>query len=43
MSVPEPRQFGPVRLIPGANKGRYPHSNSVFVEGAGILIDAGAD
>jgi glyoxylase-like metal-dependent hydrolase (beta-lactamase superfamily II) len=40
--MPE-RSFGPVRLIPGANKGRYPHSNSVYVEGAGVLIDAGAD
>lgn len=39
----EERRFGPVRLIPGANKGRYPHSNSVYVEGAGVLIDAGAD
>lgn len=37
------RKFGPVRFIPGANGGRYPHSNSVHVEGAGILIDAGAD
>ena len=35
--------FGPVRLIPAANQGRYPHSNSVYVEGAGVLIDAGAD
>jgi len=41
--VPEARQFGPVRLIPGGNQGRYPHSNSVYVEGAGVLIDAGAD
>lgn len=39
----EERVFGPVRLIPGANKGRYPHSNSVYVDGSGILIDAGAD
>ncbi len=39
----EERRFGPIRLIPGANKGRYPHSNSVYVEGAGVLIDAGAD
>lgn len=39
----EERAFGPVRLIPGANQGRYPHSNSVYVEGAGVLIDAGAD
>ncbi len=37
------RSFGPVRLIPGANAGRYPHSNSVYVDGPGILIDAGAD
>ncbi len=37
------KRFGPVRLIPGANRGRYPHSNSVYVEGAGVLIDAGAD
>lgn len=40
--MPE-RSFGPIRLIPGANKGRYPYSNSVYVEGAGVLIDAGAD
>lgn len=36
-------RFGPVRLIRGANRGRYPHSHSVYVEGAGVLIDAGAD
>lgn len=37
------RAFGPVAFLPGANHGRYPNSNSVYVEGAGILIDAGAD
>ena len=37
------KRFGPVRLIPGANRGRYPNSNSVYVEGPGVLIDAGAD
>ncbi len=37
------KRFGPIRFIPGANRGRYPHSNSVYVDGAGILIDAGAD
>lgn len=37
------RAFGPVRLIPCGEKGRYPHSHSVYVEGAGVLIDAGAD
>lgn len=36
------KQFGPVRFIPGAGRGKYPHSNSVYVEGAGVLIDAGA-
>lgn len=39
----EERAFGPVRLIPAANQGRYPHSHSVYVDGAGVLIDAGAD
>ena len=38
----QPR-FGPVRLVRGGNGGKYPHSNSVYVEGAGLLIDAGAD
>ena len=37
------RRCGPVRLIRGANHGRYPYSHSVYVEGAGVLIDAGAD
>lgn len=37
------RRFGPVRFVRGAHRGRYPHSNSVYVEGAGVLIDAGAD
>jgi len=34
--------FGPVHFIPAAGAGKYPHSNSVYVEGAGVLIDAGA-
>ena len=37
------RSFGPVHFVPGGNRGRYPCSNSVYVEGAGVLIDAGAD
>lgn len=37
------KRFGPIRLIPAANRGRYPHSHSVYVEGDGVLIDAGAD
>lgn len=31
--------FGPVWFIPGQNKGKYPHCHSIYVEGAGILID----
>ena len=37
------RQFGPVRFIPGENKGKYPACHSVFIEGAGILIDPAAN
>lgn len=31
--------IGAVRFLLGENKGRYPHCNSLYVEGAGILID----
>ena len=37
------RSFGPLRFLPGGNGGKYPYSNSIYVEGAGLLIDAGAD
>jgi len=37
------RRFGPVRFLPGPNRGKYPHCHSVYVEGAGLLIDPGAD
>lgn len=37
------RQFGPVRFIPGPNRGKYPSCHSVFIEGAGILIDPASD
>ena len=39
----EERNFGPVRFIPGPNKGKYPHCHSLFIEGAGILIDPASD
>jgi glyoxylase-like metal-dependent hydrolase (beta-lactamase superfamily II) len=39
----EERRFGPLVFIPGANEGRYPFCHSVFVEGAGVLIDPGSD
>lgn len=39
----EPRQFGPVRLIPGERNGKYPYCNSVYLDGARVLIDPGSD
>lgn len=39
----EERCFGPVRFIPGPNKGKYPCCHSLFIEEAGILIDPSAD
>jgi hypothetical protein len=37
------RRFAPVRFLPGPNRGKYPHCHCVYVEGAGLLIDPGAD
>jgi glyoxylase-like metal-dependent hydrolase (beta-lactamase superfamily II) len=37
------QSFGPIRFIPGPNRGKYPHCHSVYVEGAGILIDPAGD
>lgn len=39
----EERRFGPIRFIPGENRGRYPFCNSVYIEGAGVLIDPASD
>jgi hydroxyacylglutathione hydrolase len=39
----EERNFGSVKFIPGPNKGKYPHCHSLFIEGAGILIDPASD
>lgn len=39
----EEKTFGPIRFIPGSNGGHYPNCHSVFVEGANVLIDPGAD
>ncbi len=33
------RSFGPIRCIPGDNKGRYPHCHSIYIEDAGVIID----
>jgi len=35
--------FGPVRFLPGPNRGKYPHCHSLLLEGAGILIDPASD
>ena len=37
------RCFGPIRFIPGENRGKYPFCHSVYIEGAGILIDPASD
>ena len=37
------RQFGHIRLIGGENRGRYPFCNSLYVEGARLLIDPACD
>ena len=37
------KSFGPVRIIPGPGKGRYPYCHSVYIEEAGVLIDPGSD
>lgn len=35
----EEQSFGPVRFLPGENRGRYPFCHSLYIEGAGVLID----
>ncbi len=37
------RSFGPVRFLPGKNRARYPHCHSLYIEGAGVLIDPACD
>jgi len=39
----EEKHFGPVWFIPGVNRGRYPYCHSVYIAGAGILIDPASD
>ena len=44
---PEPREitameekhFGPLWFLPGENSGKYPSCHSLYVEGAGVIID----
>lgn len=40
--MPE-ESYGPLTLIRGENRGRYPYCHSVFIPGAGILIDPSSD
>jgi hydroxyacylglutathione hydrolase len=35
--------FGPIRFLPGENRGRYPFCHSLYIEGTGILIDPASD
>ncbi|UCH22190.1 MAG: MBL fold metallo-hydrolase [Deltaproteobacteria bacterium] len=39
----EERCFGPVRFLPGLNSGKYPNCHSLYIEGAGVLIDPASD
>jgi hydroxyacylglutathione hydrolase len=37
------KHFGPIWFIPGKQGGKYPFCHSVYVEGAGLLIDPASD
>ena len=39
----EEKHFGPVWFIPGENHGKYPYYHSIYIEGAGVLIDPASD
>jgi len=39
----EEKHFGPVWFIPGKNSGKYPYCHSIYIEGAGVLIDPASD
>lgn len=39
----EELHFGPVWFIPGKNQGKYHFCHSLYIEGAGILIDPASD
>lgn len=39
----EEKCFGPIRFVPGANRGKYPYCHSIYIEGAGVLIDPASD
>jgi glyoxylase-like metal-dependent hydrolase (beta-lactamase superfamily II) len=37
------KHFGQVWFIPGKNGGKYPYCHSIYIEGAGVLIDPASD
>jgi hydroxyacylglutathione hydrolase len=37
------QHFGPVWFIQGENRGKYPFCHSLYIEGAGVLIDPASD
>ena len=39
----EEKHFGPVWFIPGENRGKYPFCHSIYIQGAGVLIDPSSD
>jgi hydroxyacylglutathione hydrolase len=39
----EEQHFGPIWFVPGNNRGKYPSCHSLYIEGAGILIDPASD
>lgn len=41
--VMEEKHFGPIWFIPGEQGGRYPFCHSVYIEGAGVVIDPASD
>lgn len=43
MKDPQEQHFGPVWFIPGKGRGKYPFCHSLYIEGAGILIDPASD
>jgi len=39
----EEQHLGPIWFIPGENQGKYPFCHSIYIDGAGILIDPGSN
>jgi glyoxylase-like metal-dependent hydrolase (beta-lactamase superfamily II) len=39
----EKRKLGPLSVIPGMNRGRYPYCHSIYIEDAGVVIDPSSD